>query len=340
VALRIRWCGQRGNPPHHTGSDGTVVISIRGELNAGDERRFANIAVDLPDAIVAFDSPGGNLVAGIEIGKAIRLKDFATAVPASATCASACAIAWLGGRQRMMGANACIGFHAAFLVQDGKAETTGVGNALVGAYLNQLGLPERAVVYITVSPSESVNWLDRDKAEAVGIDVKLLDNKVSKQAAPKVTASKEAVPTVRAVPKPVVASPGRGGAPIESESQTGETAQAQYLLGIAYATGQGVPQTYSEAAKWYRKAAEKGLSGAQYDLGLLYAEGHGVARDYGEAAKWYRKAADQGNAMAQYKLAEVYREGEGVPRDFAEAVKWYQRAAALPLENQTISALA
>jgi hypothetical protein len=159
------------------------VITISGELELGDEKRFANMAVNISHAVVAFDSPGGNLVAGIEIGRAIRLKDFSTAVPANATCASACAVAWLGGRQRLMGANARIGFHAAYLVQDGKAETTGVGNALVGAYLNQLGLPERAIIYITMSSPETVNWLDRTEARSVGIDVTALEQESRPQPA-------------------------------------------------------------------------------------------------------------------------------------------------------------
>jgi len=33
------------------------------------------------DAVVVFQSPGGNLRAGIEIGRAIHLKGFATLVP-------------------------------------------------------------------------------------------------------------------------------------------------------------------------------------------------------------------------------------------------------------------
>jgi hypothetical protein len=63
------------------------VITISGELELGDEKRFANMAVNISDAVVAFDSAGSNLVAGIEIGKVIRLKNFSPAVPANATCA-------------------------------------------------------------------------------------------------------------------------------------------------------------------------------------------------------------------------------------------------------------
>ena len=52
-----------------------------------------------------------------------------------------------------------------------------------------------------------------------------------------------------------------------------------------FAKGQGVPQDYAEALKWFRKAADQGEATAQYDLGVLYAEGQGVSQDYVQAHK-------------------------------------------------------
>jgi TPR repeat protein len=40
--------------------------------------------------------------------------------------------------------------------------------------------------------------------------------------------------------------------------------------------GLGVPQDYTEATKWYRKAAEQGDAKAQYNLGYMYNDGCGV----------------------------------------------------------------
>src|SRR3954462_7746123 len=61
---------------------------------------------------------------------------------------------------------------------------------------------------------------------------------------------------------------------------------AQHRLGFSYAEGKGVPQNHTEAAKWYRKAAEQGHGTAQLNLGNLLAEGRGVERDLTEAYKW------------------------------------------------------
>ena len=104
-------------------------------------------------------------------------------------------------------------------------------------------------------------------------------------------------------------------------------ADAQAKLGRMYTTGEGVPQDYVEAAKWWRKAAEQGDAHAQYGLGLMYANGHGVPKDDTEALKWYRKAAEQGDAEAQSSLSGMYFFGIGVPQDYVEAYAWTSVAA-------------
>ena len=69
-----------------------------------------------------------------------------------------------------------------------------------------------------------------------------------------------------------------------------------------YDKGQGVPQDYAEAVKWYRLAAEQGDADAQYNLGVMYDNGQGVPQDYAEAVKWYRLAAEQGLLMLNITL--------------------------------------
>lgn len=107
-----------------------------------------------------------------------------------------------------------------------------------------------------------------------------------------------------------------------------DIAQAQYYLGIMYDLGQGVPQDYAEAAKWYRKAAEQNLAEAQAQLGRLYHLGQGVPRNDAEAVKWFRKAADEGVAEALWALGLVYRRGFGVPQDYVQAHMWFNLGAA------------
>jgi hypothetical protein len=153
-------------------SGGPDVIFVVGDLTFGDDKRFINVALNSENAIVVFQSPGGNLAAGIEIGKAIHLKGFATYVPDAIQCASACALAWLGGRVRYMSNTARVGFHAVYVDSGGQAAVSSAGNALVGAYLNQLGLPASAIIYITDAPPEGMQWLNFTDAQHYGIDVR------------------------------------------------------------------------------------------------------------------------------------------------------------------------
>ena len=53
----------------------------------------------------------------------------------------------------------------------------------------------------------------------------------------------------------------------------------------------------SETFQEFLRRAEQGDASAQVDLGVLYAVGWGApAEDDTEAAKWFRKAAEQGDA--------------------------------------------
>jgi hypothetical protein len=148
------------------------LVTVDGNLQANDGDQFRSKTSFLSKAIISFRSDGGNAVAGIQIGESIRLKGFTTVVAGSARCASACAIAWLGGTPRLMSAEARVGFHAAYSSETG--QETGVGNALVGAYLNRIGLPYSAVIYITQAAPNSMTWLSIADAEKQGIDVEPL----------------------------------------------------------------------------------------------------------------------------------------------------------------------
>ena len=107
-----------------------------------------------------------------------------------------------------------------------------------------------------------------------------------------------------------------------------EHPKAQYYLGAMYENGQGVPQDYAEAVRWYRRAAEQGDADAQNNLGGRYYNGQGVPQDYAEAMRWYRQAAEQGLAAAQSNLGVMYDNGLGVPADYVRAHMWYNLAAA------------
>src|SRR5580700_10893516 len=150
------------------------VVLVEGDLELGDIEGFRNKVATLSKATVAFRSDGGSLLAGIRIGMLIRVKNFTTIVPDAAQCASACAVAWLGGAHRFLGAGSKVGFHAAYVQKAGATTESGPGNAVLGAYLDQIGLPEDAIVYIAQAALSSMKWLSMEEAAQHGIDVDLL----------------------------------------------------------------------------------------------------------------------------------------------------------------------
>ena len=68
-----------------------------------------------------------------------------------------------------------------------------------------------------------------------------------------------------------------------------------------------------DSLKALRARADHGDAEAQVIIGVLYAKGQGVAQDYAEALRWFRKAADQGLAEAQFNLGFMYDKGRGLP---------------------------
>lgn len=102
-------------------------------------------------------------------------------------------------------------------------------------------------------------------------------------------------------------------------AETTNHAYAQYYVGIMCLKGQGVPQSYEDAAVWFRKAAEQRIPQAQFQLGTLYLEGHGLPRDLEQAYAWFSAGAAHGHQNSQ---AAIESAGKRLsPEELKEAEK-------------------
>ena len=121
-----------------------------------------------------------------------------------------------------------------------------------------------------------------------------------------------------------------------------------FRLGEAYELGRGVGKNLSVAKSHYRKAMQKGSSGAGRALARLeqgnrsavssstaepsatatYRRGESAynKKNYGEALRLFREAADKGNANAMNFVGYMYSSGHGVSRNYREAARWYRKA--------------
>lgn len=137
-------------------------------------------------------------------------------------------------------------------------------------------------------------------------------------------------------------------------------AKSQLQLGIMYEMGLGTEKDYSEAAKWYQKAAIKGEKEAQkrllemkkkgrnanshppipenytgnitepqtqFDIGVMYYKGIGVDKNPNTAYRWFYMAANQGHAQAQNYVAVMLSKGIGTKPNSSKAYTWFLEAA-------------
>ena len=77
-----------------------------------------------------------------------------------------------------------------------------------------------------------------------------------------------------------------------------------------------------------RKLAEQGDPAAEFAVGAKYATGEDVPQDYTEAIRWFTMAAEQGHVISQATLGAYYWAGRGVPQDLSKAYFWSVLAQA------------
>ena len=117
-----------------------------------------------------------------------------------------------------------------------------------------------------------------------------------------------------------------GGAHLRSAAVAGDPSAA-YEIGVRFAEGHGVPANLEEAARWYERAASKGLVPAQFRYASLLEKGLGVKKDLAQARRLYLVAATRGNGKAMHNLAVLYAEGIDGKPDYNTAVQWFRKAS-------------
>lgn len=86
---------------------------------------------------------------------------------------------------------------------------------------------------------------------------------------------------------------------------------AQFFLGVAYLSGNGIPKNFAEARKWIRRSANQGAASAQNMMGnitqddIKAAQLSEVKSMFGNAYMWFSLAAAQGHEGAKESLATL-----------------------------------
>jgi TPR repeat protein len=96
--------------------------------------------------------------------------------------------------------------------------------------------------------------------------------------------------------------------------------------------GLGVYQQYfakdpNDAVKWYELASDQGNLEAKWRLGRCLESGDGTQKNVRKAVQLYLDAAQKGHAGSQYQMGLCFLNGNEVILDPREAVKWFQKAS-------------
>ena len=103
------------------------------------------------------------------------------------------------------------------------------------------------------------------------------------------------------------------------------SAMAQRVLGKRYAMGvRGLTQDMEKAVFWLQKAADRGDGEAQYMLGVIYSQGTGIPQDWVQAHMWFSLAGSSKMDVPQQnrEIAENNRkavEANMTPKQIEEA---------------------
>lgn len=177
-----------------------AVYAIEGEIVEGDAARFEQLLQEIPPVLENYEvylhSPGGLLTEGIKLGLLFRKYGLWTSVGRlveddnyrlpiladSALCASACAIAFLGGKNRSLGESYKLGFHRFFdasgleetiLTYEKREEISASSqymSALLANYIVQLGdIDPKILILNSLVPPAEMYWLNLQEASDLNI---------------------------------------------------------------------------------------------------------------------------------------------------------------------------
>lgn len=97
-------------------------------------------------------------------------------------------------------------------------------------------------------------------------------------------------------------------------------------MGMMYAFGICVEQSYEQAFYYYDLAAKSNNHHALYSVGNMYHRGLFVPKDISKAIDYYMKAAENKQKDAAHALGQLYNEGKHVEKDIVKAVYYYVMA--------------
>ena len=165
------------------------VVLLRGVIDSDSPKRVSDYFESGKGVeTIAFDSPGGNLLAGLKIGEFIRERHYDTLVSSeyseeqagggsrliskNAICMSACAYAFMGGVGRTVEDHGMIGVHQ--FAYESKKNSPGsdaqVATAVLSQYVKDMGVDRDVLDVASLTASTEIATIDRKAARRLNLD--------------------------------------------------------------------------------------------------------------------------------------------------------------------------
>lgn len=181
---------------HAKDSPGVNAIQLKGRIDEGDTFDLQAYIGGLPKkahVVVYLNSPGGNLGEGMRLGKFFYEHKIETVIESKTACASACALAFLGGRDEATGkplrtkaSNSGLGFHS-FMREFDKSKSYTADDLkivvqrtqstvyVVADYLKAIGTDMDVIRLMLKAQASEMNFLTND--DALALNIRVFDEK-------------------------------------------------------------------------------------------------------------------------------------------------------------------
>jgi len=159
--------------------DGAKILVVSGAFGPNEPLdAFTSALAANKASMVTFDSPGGNIYSAMALGRIIRLMGLITVQIRQLDCASACALAFIGGTERYAEAGA-IGVHrASFAPDSGLDREEAVASvqavtADVLEYLNEMGVSSDFLNFALRYDKSDIRYLSASEMQQLRVTTKL-----------------------------------------------------------------------------------------------------------------------------------------------------------------------
>lgn len=155
--------------------NGKEVVLISGEILEDETpKKFLDLVKRSGADTVSFDSEGGNIMAALELGRAIRKAGLDTYQEQGRECASACSLLFVSGVNRTAD-DQVIGVHQAWFDTDAGIDMEEAVSAVqeltadMLTYLIEMGVDPKLLHLSLTTPSDDMHYLSTDEMVALNV---------------------------------------------------------------------------------------------------------------------------------------------------------------------------